>query len=74
LADAVTHANTVEPRGEYALVLAPFVSDTVEVSDTDIITELQQRISGGLSKRDAIDEVTAALGVPRKRVYSLATS
>ena len=74
LADAVTHANTVEPRGEYALVLAPFVSDTVEVSDADIITELQQRISRGLSKRDAIDEVTAALGVPRKRVYSLATS
>ncbi len=74
LSDAVAHANTVEPRGEYALVLAPFVSDTVEVSDADIITELQQRISRGLSKRDAIDEVTAALGVPRKRVYSLATS
>ncbi len=74
LADAVTHANTVEPRGEYALVLAPFVSDTVDVSDADIITELQQRISRGLSKRDAIDEVTAALGVARKRVYSLATS
>jgi 16S rRNA (cytidine1402-2'-O)-methyltransferase len=74
LADAVQHANTVEPRGEYALVLAPYVSDTVDVSDADILTELQQRVSRGLSKRDAIDEVTAALGVPRKRVYALATS
>lgn len=74
LADAVTHADTVEPRGEYALVLAPFVSDTVDVSDDDILRELQQRTSRGLSNRDAIDEVTVALGVPRKRVYALATS
>lgn len=74
LADAITHATTVEPRGEYALVLAPFVSDIVDVSDNDILRELQQRTSRGLSNRDAIDEVTAALGVPRKRVYALATS
>lgn len=74
LDDAVTHANSVEPRGEYALVLAPFVSDTVDVSDDDILRELQQRTSRGLSNRDAIDEVTVALGVPRKRVYALATS
>lgn len=74
LADAVSHASSLEPRGEYALVLAPFVSDTVDVSDADILRELQQRISHGLSKRDAIDEVTSALGVPRKRVYSLATA
>lgn len=74
LADAVDHAQAVEPRGEYALVLAPYVSDTVDVSDADILAELQQRTSRGLSNRDAIDEVTAALGVPRKRVYALATS
>lgn len=74
LSDAVHHALAVEPRGEYALVLAPYVSDTVDVSDADILSELQQRTSRGLSKRDAIDEVTAALGVPRKRVYALATS
>lgn len=74
LDDAVTHATSVEPRGEYALVLAPFVSDTVDVSDNDILRELQQRTSRGLSNRDAIDEVTVALGVPRKRVYALATS
>lgn len=73
LIEAIEHANTVEPRGEYALVLAPFVSDTVDVSDSDILSELHQRTSRGLSKRDAIDEVTAALGVARKRVYALAT-
>lgn len=74
LDEAVGHATSVEPRGEYALVLAPYVSDTVDVSDADILSELQQRTSRGLSNRDAIDEVTAALGVPRKRVYALATS
>ena len=74
LADAVQHSSNVEPRGEYALVLAPYVSDTMDVSDADILSELAQRTSRGLSKRDAIDEVTAALGVPRKRVYALAVS
>lgn len=74
LGEALVHVETVEPRGEYALVLAPFVSHTVDVSDTDILSELANRIERGLSKRDAIDEVTAALGVPRKRVYSLAVS
>jgi hypothetical protein len=46
----------------------------MDVSDADILSELAQRTSRGLSKRDAIDEVTAALGVPRKRVYALAVS
>jgi 16S rRNA (cytidine1402-2'-O)-methyltransferase len=74
LSEAVQHSSNVEPRGEYALVLAPYVSDTMDVSDADILSELAQRTSRGLSKRDAIDEVTAALGVPRKRVYALAVS
>ncbi len=74
LSEAVLHANNNEPRGEYAIVLAPFSSDTVEVTDADIVHELESRISMGLSKRDAVDEVTTALGVPRKRVYALAVN
>jgi 16S rRNA (cytidine1402-2'-O)-methyltransferase len=72
LEDALVHVRATEPRGEYAIVLAPYRTDTTEITDTDIIDELTQRIGSGLSTRDAINEVTDALGVPRKRVYTLA--
>ena len=74
LGEAVSHTENVEPRGEYAIVIEPAPSQNVEVTDEDISRELSQRMGSGLSKRDAIDEVTAALGVPRNRVYALAVN
>jgi 16S rRNA (cytidine1402-2'-O)-methyltransferase len=72
LSESVEHARTVEPRGEYVLILAPHATDEIDITDHMIREELTSRTSRGLSKRDAIDEVTAALGVARKRVYALA--
>lgn len=72
LVDAIHHARSVEPRGEYAIVLAPAESEHIDITDDDIRSEIAHRIANGLSKRDAIDEVTTALGVSRKRVYTLA--
>jgi predicted transcriptional regulator YheO len=53
-------------------VIAPFEQGTVDVTDEDIRHELALRLQGGFSKRGAIDEVTAALGIARKRVYAIA--
>ena len=72
MVDAIQHARSVEPRGEYAIVLAPAESEHIDITDDDIRSEIAHRIANGLSKRDAIDEVTTALGVSRKRVYTLA--
>lgn len=72
LGESVLHARAVEPRGEYVLILAPHATEEIDITDTMIREELTNRISRGLTKRDAIDEVTAALGVSRKRVYTLA--
>lgn len=72
LAEGVEHSRTIAPRGEYAIVIAPAVNTEVEVTDEEIVRELASRTANGLSKRDAIDEVTAAFGVPRKRVYAIA--
>lgn len=74
LAGATEHVASVEPRGEYVIVLAPQARADLQVSDDDIRAELAQRTSRGLSRRDAIDEVTDALGVPRNRVYAVAVS
>jgi 16S rRNA (cytidine1402-2'-O)-methyltransferase len=72
LAEAVQHSQSVAPRGEYAIVIAPALNSEVEVTDEEIVRELAARTANGLSKRDAIDEVTAAFGVARKRVYAIA--
>ena len=74
LEEATNFVHTNEPRGEYVIVLAPAESGGVDVTDDEIRRELQARLSTGLSKRDAINEVTNALGVPRKRVYTLSLS
>jgi 16S rRNA (cytidine1402-2'-O)-methyltransferase len=74
LGEAVIHSRTVEPRGEYALVIAPVTAKSVDVTDDDIRSELTSRTSAGISKRSAVDEVTAALGVSRKRVYAISVA
>jgi 16S rRNA (cytidine1402-2'-O)-methyltransferase len=71
LAEAVQHVEAQEPRGEYALVIEPAPTQAVEITDEVILNELRQRVNNGLSKRDAVDEVTTALGIPRNRAYEI---
>ena len=72
LAEAVAHVAAVEPRGEYVVVLdgAPAPA---EVTDADIAAALADARSMGASTRDAVTEVATALGLPKRRVYDLAT-
>ena len=55
------------------LVANTFATTTDDAIQTQVVNELSKRLASGFTKRDAIDEVTAALGLPRKRVYTLAT-
>jgi 16S rRNA (cytidine1402-2'-O)-methyltransferase len=71
LDEACAHVASVEPRGEYAVVIEPAAAADADVTDDAIADELRARISAGVSRRDAVDEVTTALGVPRKRVYGI---
>ena len=71
LAEAAEFVSANEPRGEYAIVIAPAADDAAEVTDESIAEELRSRVAAGVSRRDAVDEVTTALGVPRKRVYAI---
>ena len=70
LDDALAHVTSEEPRGEYVIVLEPAPVADDEASDATIAEELRARVAAGLSKRDAVNEVTVALGVPRSRVYA----
>ena len=69
---AVERSVEVEPRGEHVIVLdgAP---PPAEVDDAAILEAVQRARAAGESTRDAATEVAEALGVPRRRVYGLAT-
>jgi len=71
LAEALQLVETQEPRGEYALVIEPAPIENLEITDAVIVNELTQRVNAGLSKRDAVDEVTIALGISRNRAYEI---
>jgi len=71
LNEAVQHAQTVEPRGEYVLVLdgAP---EPPPAGDDAVAAELSRRLDTGMSVSDAAAEVAAALGLARRSVYQQA--
>ena len=72
LADALERTATVEPRGEYVLVLDG-AAPPAEITDDDIIRALADARSMGATTRDAVTEVAASLHLPKRRVYDLAT-
>jgi 16S rRNA (cytidine1402-2'-O)-methyltransferase len=73
LAEAVAHTRTVDPRGEYVVVLeaAPLPAPA---DDDAIVAALRAELDDGVDRRSAIATVTATLGVPKRRVYDLATA
>jgi 16S rRNA (cytidine1402-2'-O)-methyltransferase len=68
--EAAVVATLADPRGEHVLVIDGAAD--VEVDDVALVGELTRLLAAGSSRRDAVDEVTAAHGVPRNRVYALA--
>jgi 16S rRNA (cytidine1402-2'-O)-methyltransferase len=68
LADAATHLDATEPRGEYVIVLdgAP---PPAAAGAEDIAAALHARIASGEDKKAAIAAVAAELGVPKRQVY-----
>lgn len=71
LAEAAAHARTVEPRGEYVLVVegAP---DAAPTGDDELRAALRSVLGAGASVRDAAADVAVRFGVPRNRAYDLA--
>ena len=53
-------------------MLAGRTVDDAPPDDDAVRTALRAELDAGGTRRDAVDAVTAALGVPRRRVYALA--
>lgn len=71
LAEAVTHFEATEPRGEFVIVLDGRPADDGPVDDDALLDALRHSIGEGMSKRDAVARVAKATGEPRRRVYEL---
>jgi 16S rRNA (cytidine1402-2'-O)-methyltransferase len=71
LAEAVDHLAEKDPIGEYVLVVegAP---DAEPATESDVEDALRARLAAGVPRREAVAEVAADLGVPKRQVYDTA--
>jgi 16S rRNA (cytidine1402-2'-O)-methyltransferase len=68
LAGALERTATDIPRGEYVIVLAG-APDPPPATDADIAGAVEQALAAGLGRKEAVAEVAARLGVPKRVVY-----
>lgn len=64
-------AGAADVRGEVTLVVAGRVAAAV-VGPAELGDAVRQLVTAGSTRRDAIEEVAARLGVPRRQVYAAA--
>jgi len=72
LAEAIARAAEVEPRGEHVIVVEGGVPPAPP-GDDELAAAVTRLVADGTSTRDAVAEVAATYGVPKRRVYDLAT-
>ncbi len=70
LSAACEYYESVEPRGEYVLVIdgAPEVSE--EEESVNIADRAAALMAGGMSQKDAIKTIVRETGLPKNKVYS----
>jgi 16S rRNA (cytidine1402-2'-O)-methyltransferase len=72
LAEAAAWVAAYPPRGEIVVVLEGAAPPPAASAD-DVEAAVQRRLDAGDSKRDAAATVAAALGVPKRTAYDIAT-
>ena len=74
LADLVAAADA-GLRGELTLVVAGAPAPvTAALGEAELATLVQELVAAGRTRRDAVDEVAARVGLPRRSVYAAAVA
>ncbi len=68
---ALEHFKGTPPRGEFVMVMQGAGDVKHEVSDEEIISEINERTARGDSNKTACADVATSLGVNKNRVYKL---
>jgi 16S rRNA (cytidine1402-2'-O)-methyltransferase len=74
LDDAAERVASVEARGEFVVVVEGATRDDVTADDDSIRRSLRDAFDTGDDRKTAIATVAAALRVPKRRVYEIATT
>ncbi len=73
LGQAIVHFTETSPKGEFVLVVAGAPEEAKEVpTATDAAGRVNELISQGLSRKDAIKQTAQELGLPKNAVYAAA--
>ena len=73
LGQAIVHFTETPPKGEFVLVVAGAPEEATEVpTATDAAGRVNELISQGLSRKDAIKQTAQELGLPKNAVYAAA--
>lgn len=59
------------PKGEYVIVVEGAPQRAADHSDAELVRMVNELVDGGASRRDAIQAVAEATGIPRRRIYDL---
>ena len=73
LSEAVAKYTEAPPKGEFVLVVAGAPAEKKEApSETDAAARVAQLLRQGLSRKDAVKQTAAELGLPKNIVYGIA--
>lgn len=73
LGQAIVHFTETPPKGEFVLVVAGAPEEAKEVpTATDAAGRVNELISQGLSRKDAVKQTAQELGLPKNAVYAAA--
>ena len=73
LGEAIVHFTETPPKGEFVLVVAGAPEEAKEFpTATDAAGRVNELISQGLSRKDAIKQTAQELGLPKNAVYAAA--
>ena len=73
LGEALTKYTETPPKGEFVLIVAGAPETAKEsASEDDAAARVAQLISQGLSRKDAVKQTAAELGLPKNVVYDIA--
>ena len=70
MAEALTYYSSIEPRGEYVIIIeGAKEKEEITLDDSAIVKIVEEYKNQGLSTKDAIMKTSQMLGLPRNAVY-----
>ncbi len=68
---ALLHYETVVPKGEFTVAIAPTPQTEVTLSETEIVAELKNLIAQGLSRSEASRQLAQSTELAKRDIYQL---